>query len=64
MRIEQIECALPDPAELTGGITGLIWRERKGGRAKKKRGGGRDTQEERKRRRATRVRDGSREEKE
>lgn len=38
VRIEQIECALPDPAELTGGITGLIWRERKGGRAKK--GGG------------------------
>lgn len=62
VRIEQIECALPDPAELTGGITGLIWRERKGGRAKK--GGERDTQEERKRRRATRVRDGSREEKE
>lgn len=35
MRIEQIECALPDLAELTGGITGLIWRERKRGRAKK-----------------------------
>lgn len=38
MRIEQIECALPDPAELTGGITGLIWCKRKGGRAKKKGG--------------------------
>lgn len=54
---DRAECALPDPAELTGGITGLIWRERKRGRAKK--GGG---EIHRKRRRATRVRDGSREE--
>lgn len=36
----------------------------RGKEGEQKKGGGRDTQEERKRRRATRVRDGSREEKE